>query len=171
MIKTAVKAILQTTVLVVFSLSALADDIKPIAPTPSITPGSVCTRNDSDFTEYRYKEHIPYCERNVPYQQKIQIYEVYAVKKSARSNYTIDHFIPLSMGGNNDDENLWPEHVKIKALRQNLEYETYERLLNGEINQKEAIDIIVQAKMHPPIDILALQGVLYEDPSGDFVGQ
>jgi hypothetical protein len=125
--------------------------LTPEHPDPAATPGELCSRNDSDYYENRYKENIPYCERNVSEGLKTRIYEFYGVPKENRDNYTIDHFIPLSIGGSNHQVNLWPEHRGIKALRQNLEMEVYEAVLAGKMTQQEAVSKIVEAKMHPPI--------------------
>src|SRR5262245_32499514 len=82
----------------------------PMTPDPSETPGELCTDSDSDFYEYRYKEEIAYCKRNVSSQLKANIYDEYEIPKDERRDYTIDHFIPLSIGGSNHQVNLWPEH-------------------------------------------------------------
>src|SRR5690606_24877032 len=81
---------------------------------------------------------------------KAQIYEMYGVPAKERRRYTIDHFIPLSIGGNNSMENLWPEHKRIKNTRPNLEMEIYELVSSGQITQREGIRRIVEAKMNPP---------------------
>ncbi len=122
----------------------------PEHPNPDATPGELCDRGDTDFQGYRYKQKIPYCKRNVDSILKAEIYEDYSVQKSVRRNYTIDHFIPLSIGGNNHKSNLWPEHKKIKELRANLETEVYEAVRDGRMTQTEAVQKIIKAKMNPP---------------------
>ena len=149
-----------TMVALSFSLSAMAD-ISPVVPDPDLTPGELCDTRDPDFKEYRYKERIPYCERDVTTSRKNQIYRNYNVSLKKKHNYTIDHFIPLSIGGDNSDENLWPEHKDIKKLRQTLELEVYEAVRDGNMTQDEAIDIIVEAKLNPPIQISVFEGVFY----------
>jgi hypothetical protein len=123
----------------------------PVKPNPQYTPGDLCSKKDQDFRNYRYSEKIPYCVRNVTSERKAQIYSIYEVPKRTRTNYTVDHFIPLALGGNNSDANLWPEHYKIKELRATLEFDLFQQIENGEISQSDAIDIIVEAKMNPPI--------------------
>ena len=129
---------------------ATGDDEVPLKPNPELTSGDYCTPQDKDFIGYRYEEKIPFCQRNVSRELKAQIYEDYDVDPNCRFNYTVDHFIPLSMGGSNQPENLWPEHKEIKATRQNLEQDVYTRLARGEISQKQAVMAIVRAKMNPP---------------------
>ncbi len=123
----------------------------PFVPDPKMTTGSLCTPDNPDFERYRYKERIPYCRRNVPTWMKNEVYRRYGVSLRCKSEYTIDHFIPLSLGGTNEFDNLWPEPKSIKALRQNLEYELYKRLRMGKITQAEAVLAIVQAKLNPPV--------------------
>lgn len=123
----------------------------PFVPDPKMTTGSLCDPDNPDFERYRYKERIPYCRRNVPTWMKNEVYRRYGVSLRCKSEYTIDHFIPLALGGTNEFDNLWPEPKSIKALRQNLEYELYKRLSTGKITQAEAILTIVQAKLNPPV--------------------
>ncbi len=131
---------------------AIADQLRfPFVPTREKTSGSLCTPQDPDFERLRYEERIPYCRRNVSRSEKADIYEAYGVPKRCRGDYTIDHFIPLSIGGTNHRDNLWPEHKSIKALRQNLELDLYKQIDQGLITQKEAIRIITEAKWNPPI--------------------
>lgn len=132
------------------SAPVIADKYYPRTPNPEMTPGHLCTRRDPDFTMVRYKEKIPYCQRNVSPNLKAQIYRQYKVPEAKWKNYTIDHFIPLAIGGSNHRSNLWPEHRKIKELRKDLEVIVYNQLRRGEITQKEAIEIITEAKMNPP---------------------
>jgi len=131
-----------------FSPSFAGSAISPEHPDQAQTPGDVCDKSDPDFHEYRYDEKIPYCARNVSTSVKAAIYEAYGISQKQRRNYTIDHFIPLSIGGSNETENLWPEHKLIKQQRPDLEHDVYLSLKNGELSQAEAIEIIVQAKMN-----------------------
>ena len=121
----------------------------PLTPNPKLTTGSLCTKADADYATDRYEEKIAYCRRNVSTQDKAQIYRAYGIPKNCWNRYTIDHFYPLSMGGSNHPDNLWPEHKYVKNTRMNLELETFQRLQNGEITQKEALDIIKSEKLHP----------------------
>jgi hypothetical protein len=132
------------------SVTFAADKYQPRVPDQKLTPGDLCSTKNPDFDRHRYKEKIPYCERNVTTAQKSKIYEMYNVPESKWQNYTIDHFIPLSIGGSNAVGNLWPEHRKIKELRQDLEVEIFYQVERGEITQKEAIEIITDAKLNPP---------------------
>lgn len=122
-------------------LSALSTP--PITfPDPDLTPSSYCTTSDPDFREFRYDEQIPWCTRNVDYATKVEVYHMYGIEPS--SDYTIDHLIPLSLGGSNHIDNLWPQHESAYSGR--LEYKMYLKLRNGEVTQQEAIDAVLDFK-------------------------
>lgn len=118
----------------------------PQTPDQAKTPGDLCDVKDPDFKEYRYNENIPYCERNVTGWRKDKIYDSYAIPEEERNQYTIDHLIPLSIGGSNSDENLWAEHLSLKYERGSLEYDLYVKMKEGSITQAEAIRIILCSK-------------------------
>lgn len=124
----------------------------PVVPDEQMTPGDLCTTRDRDFSGYRYREKIPYCSRSVGKGLKRRIYEQYHIPSYCRHRYTVDHFYPLSMGGNNSQRNLWPEHKLVKALRMDLEQDVFDDLREGRLKQEEALSIIYEAKMHPPIE-------------------
>jgi hypothetical protein len=121
----------------------------PMTPDSHETPGDTCSPSENDFSEFRYPEKIPYCERHVNESLKKRVYEVYRIPEQERKQYTIDHLVPLSLGGNNRQVNLWPEHKKLKALRPKLEIELYVKLRDGKITQDQAIEKIMRAKFHP----------------------
>jgi hypothetical protein len=120
------------------------------APNPERTPGSVCRPSDPDFIERRYKERIPYCRRYVPPSVVETVYRNYRIPEAKWEEYTIDHLIPLALGGNNNRLNLWPEPKDVKGLRYNLENELYLRLKDGKITHATAIQRIKLAKLNPP---------------------
>lgn len=136
--------------LLLLSLNAVAGTLPaPLIPNPSMTMGDACSKGDRDFKEYRYREHIPYCQRNVSSSLKREIYAAYGIPTNCQKDYTIDHFYPLSLGGNNQRDNLWPEHRAVKHTRQDLEMELYEQLKAGKITQSRALAEIKEAKLHP----------------------
>ncbi len=121
----------------------------PPAPDEALTPGEICDTQNPDFHEYRYSEGIAYCRRNVSRHVKSQIYQQYGIPERCRTRYTIDHLIPLSIGGTNGRGNLWPEHRLIKETRPDLEIQVFEALRDGDITQKQAIERVLQEKTRP----------------------
>ncbi len=122
----------------------------PLRPDPEVTTGDLCTPHDGDFEGFRYKENVPTCYRDVSRERKHEIYETYGVPQRCRKQYTVDHYIPLSLGGSNQPANLWPEHKDIKATRQNLEQSLYTQVRAGLVSQRQAVAVIVEAKNNPP---------------------
>lgn len=122
---------------------------KLVKPNPELTYGTFCDKNDRDFVEFRYPEQVAYCYRHVSSWQKDRIYRAYGIPVRCRAQYTIDHFVPLALGGNNADANLWPEHRHVKATRQHLEQNLFTQLRNGTISHGEAVKQIMEAKMNP----------------------
>ena len=133
--------------LFVGSLSFAQGDF-PLGPDENLTPGAVCTQSGT----YRYPEHIKYCERNVSTNRKKDIYEEYDRlgyrTLSKRGNFKIDHYIPLCAGGANDSKNLWPQHRTVYEITDKLEEVLCIKMSEGKLKQKDAIDLIKDAKNH-----------------------
>lgn len=106
------------------------------------TYGDLCTSSDIDFESYRYEEQIPYCRRNVTTQRKIDI----CIRDDVidRTDFTVDHIIPLSLGGSNHDDNLWCQHKSLAVT--SLENKLFKLISDGSITQEEAIEQILKAK-------------------------
>lgn len=47
--------------------------------------------------------------RNVPAQEKLQVYDEYGITSHQPGQYEVDHLVSLELGGSNDIANLWPE--------------------------------------------------------------
>lgn len=120
----------------------------PIGPDDEKTPGKTCEHAD----EYRYAERIAYCNRNVHSETKAAIIQEYdrdlgfAIGKMPRSEFKIDHYIPLCMGGSNSEDNLWPQHKKVYEITDPLEGKLCQLMANGSMRQAKAISLIREAK-------------------------
>jgi hypothetical protein len=120
----------------------------PHHPDPKLTPGTTCNHP----TEYRYRERIAYCERDVDTERKNEIisdYEqVYNFKISSgqRKKYKIDHYIPLCMGGSNENSNLWPQQESIYLITDPLESVLCNKIAENRILQNDAIEMIKMGK-------------------------
>jgi hypothetical protein len=135
--------------LLVSSVSAFAMDQFPKGPDANITPGALCTRPDS----HRYPEQINYCERNVDTDTKRGRFVAYdqmgyRTRQMDRQDFKIDHYIPLCMGGSNDIKNLWPQHKSVYAITDPLEPVLCDKMAQGRLLQKKAVEIIMYAKAH-----------------------
>lgn len=120
----------------------------PVGPDPVMTPGALCSNPDS----YRYPEHIPYCERNVGSGEKKAIitkYDVelgFNIRTMARTDFKIDHYIPLCMGGANTTANLWPQHKSVYAKTDQIEMYSCQLMAQGKLKQKDAVKMIKDVK-------------------------
>ncbi len=82
-------------------------------PNAGLTPGSTDARVTQDnigqtICVAGYTKTV----RKVSTKTKSKVYSEYKVSKKDRSKYTIDHLIPLELGGSNALANLWPEPKK-----------------------------------------------------------
>jgi hypothetical protein len=122
----------------------------PTAPDRRLTPGSICDRPDS----YRYPERIAYCERDsMDTRVKDEVFKEYRIygyrlTPERRSDYKIDHLIPLCAGGSNREDNLWPQHKTLYIKTDPIEPLGCDKLKQGKISQSVLINLIISAKMN-----------------------
>jgi len=112
-------------------------------PDWNVTPGKLCTPDDTNFKEYRYPEHIPYCNRHVTREMKLQVATDYGgIPQSEWPKYEFDHLIPLGIGGNSSTDNLWPQPRGDEESdgKDKLENTLYKQLSAGAITQAEAVN-------------------------------
>ena len=144
------KALVMGFLVLAFSVPSFALSTYPKSPDPEMTPGAYCDRPSS----YRYAERIPYCERNVSSGRKRQIIEDYNtrlgfdIRSGDRSQFKIDHLIPLCAGGSNDEQNLWPQHQSIYSITDELEGLICVKMSQGKLLQRRAIELLMRAKHH-----------------------
>lgn len=137
-------------VALVISNLAQAADRFPKGPNPNTTPGAICQNSPI----HRYPENIVYCERNVDTYTKNEIIKMYdeqlgySIRQMGRGDFKIDHFIPLSIGGSNSVENLWPQHKSVYAITDPLEQELSNKIVEGRIKQADAIRVVREAKLN-----------------------
>jgi hypothetical protein len=115
----------------------------PIRPDPALTWGSFCSPRDQDFLELRGS--VAVCRRNVWTAVKNRVYAAYGIAAANRGEYTIDHLVPLSLGGSNRPDNLWPQHKSISSVR--LETDLHLRFSRGLITHQEALGELLAAKV------------------------
>ncbi len=139
-------------VLSVFSINTFAYQTNarfPSGPDATLTPGKLCDHPDA----HRYPEQIPYCNRNVDSQEKRGLFVKYdqlgyRTRDMNRMDFKIDHYIPLCMGGSNDEENLWPQHKSIYNVTDPLEPVLCQKMKDGRLLQVKAVEYIKYAKKH-----------------------
>jgi hypothetical protein len=123
----------------------------PKHPDSGLTPGELCRTSNAR----RYPERIKYCERNVSTDTKAYIMRLYdstlgfATQQMPRSEFKIDHYIPLCAGGSNDAKNLWPQHRSIYVQTDQIEGVLCEVMAAGRILQRDAVVLVKDVKAHP----------------------
>lgn len=136
----------------------------PSGPDQTLTPGRLCDRP----VRYRYPENIAYCARDVSYETKEILIKKYDeqlgfhIQSMNRSDFKIDHLIPLCAGGSNDSSNLWPQHKSIYETTDVLEPLLCEKMAQGKLQQADAVKLIIKAKSDPSqvsLVIKTLQGL------------
>lgn len=127
------------------------NDRFPIKPDPTVTPGDLCQNPDA----LRYRERIKYCNRSVDSDVKAEIFVTYdkmfgyQTGAMNRSQFKIDHLIPLCMGGSNTEANLWPQHQAVYEFTDPIEPYLCDRMAEGRLTQAEAVQIIREVKQAP----------------------
>ena len=124
----------------------------PVTPTVG---GDYCTDHDPDFDGYRYAEQIPHCKRKVSTKIKDKVCERDGVY--GRKDFTVDHLIPLSLGGSNSRENLWCQHKSLNHT--SLEYRMFLDVRDGHRTRDDAVGILFEHKFGPSsftIDLAAV---------------
>lgn len=147
-----IKSVRSLVLVLAFAVSSLAfaEGKFPVGPAPTLTPGVLCT----DSPVRRYPENIVYCERNVDTQLKNQIIKMYdetfgySIRQMPRGEFKIDHFIPLSIGGSNSIDNLWPQHKSVYGVTDELEQVLFDKISQGKIKQDDAIRVIREGKLN-----------------------
>lgn len=84
-----------------------------LLPDTEVTPGDAATSDAQTVCVRGYAQR----ERNVPSEEKRQVYALYGVHpavrtvngKRVRTCCEVDHLISLELGGSNDVKNLWPQ--------------------------------------------------------------
>ena len=119
----------------------------PKGPMAKLTPGELCTHPD----RYRYPENIAYCERDVSTEQKDEVFAAYRksgfkLSYNNRSSYKVDHYISLCAGGSNNNENLWPQHISIAQITDDIEKTGCDKMAQGKISQAKFISLLKRVK-------------------------
>jgi hypothetical protein len=118
----------------------------PIAPDETKTSGGLCSTQDPDFQGYEYSEEMISCKRNVSEEVRERIYQEYRIPLDFRKCYTIDHLVPLTLGGNNSFENLWPEHQFAREINSRLELKLYKAVTTGSMKSVDAVKAVLEQK-------------------------
>ena len=82
--------------------------------------------------------------RDVSTSLKEAVFAEYGISYSQHSNYEVDHFVPLELGGDNSIKNLWPEYDGgvIPNPKDKVEDYLHTEVCNGIMPLTQAQDMI-----------------------------
>ena len=105
------------------------------------TPGEVLTANTEIICIPGYSTTVRHTSKWL----KSKVYEDYGIKtKEDRKKYILDHYIPLQLGGDDSERNLWPQN-KVEAKQKDIVEGYLKReVCKGSMNIKEAQKSIVK---------------------------
>jgi hypothetical protein len=107
-------------------------------PDPACTPGAIFTSaTKAQICQSGYSRSV----RDVPAEEKDQVYAEYGVRSHSPGEYEVDHLVSLELGGSNDIANLWPEAASPRpGYHEKDRYENYlhDQVCSGEVSLAEA---------------------------------
>ncbi len=75
---------------------------------PNLTPGTTFVVAAADVCQSGYSDSV----RDVTDDQRVAVFAAYGIPLGDSSSYQLDHLIPLELGGDDADTNLWPEPLQ-----------------------------------------------------------
>jgi hypothetical protein len=107
-------------------------------PDHACTPGAIIASATKDqICVSGYSKGV----RNVPDQEKKDVYAEYGITHRTTGEYEVDHYISLELGGSNDISNLFPEASLPKPgfhEKDKVENYLHEQVCSGAISLDEA---------------------------------
>ena len=113
--------------------TALAQKGSNHLPNPTLTPGATLKLSKDDLCGPNRKE----VEGNLPISLKTKVFELYKIRTEATVPHNIDHLIPVSLGGSNAIENLWPQPLSGEwnyNQKNQLERKLHRMVCRGELD-------------------------------------
>ena len=113
----------------------------PVLPDPKLTPGAVLTTDAAVICRPGYARSV----RRTSGSLKHRIYLEYGITQK-NGRYEIDHLVPLSIGGADTRENLWPESHDTKPwnadVKDRLENYLHVEVCAGQIALADAQEAV-----------------------------
>jgi hypothetical protein len=101
-----------------------------LLPDRSCTPGVVLTSSKLKVCTPGYAQTV----RNVTDATREDVRARYAFKGG---RHEIDHLVPLSLGGSNDERNLWPESAPAFRVKDRLEFAAWRAVCAGKLRLRD----------------------------------
>lgn len=107
-------------------------------PDSACTPGAIiATATKEQVCQPGYARNV----RDVPTQEKDQVYAEYGIRSHRPGQYEVDHLISLELGGSNDIANLWPQAAEPRPgfhEKDKVENYLHDRVCSGALSLAQA---------------------------------
>lgn len=129
------------TVFLAICPAAWADQAWPTRPNPALTPGKAAT---TDVREVCARAgNLSYSQRHraTAHQLKSWVFREYGIEPPqgfARTEWEIDHLIPLCLGGADEAANLWPQNRTTYPKKDRLEAHACREVCAGRLSLSAA---------------------------------
>lgn len=115
----------------------------PIRPDPQKTPGAVLTSDAKAVCYPGYSKTVRHTSGDL----KHQVYQSYGLSNKT-GHYEIDHLVPLSIGGADVRDNLWPQSYDTTPwnahVKDRLEWKVLHLVCNGKVPMAQVQQDIAQ---------------------------
>ena len=120
---------------------AWADRAGPSRPDPALTPGKVATTDVREVCAT--EDNLSYSRRHraTSHELKSWVFREYGIEPPqgyARTEWEIDHRIPLCLGGADEAANLWPQNRTTFPKKDRLEAHACREVCAGRLSLVEA---------------------------------
>lgn len=101
----------------------------PGALFPDILRGDLCKRG--------YASTVKAVSKKI----KTATYTAYGITEEQKKNYTLDRFVPINLGGTNDQSNIWPQLTGDSANKNKVESFLFEEMCSGRITVPQSQEL------------------------------
>lgn len=126
-VSAAAVAVVTAAIAIIPGASATCRSASGLTPDRGCTPGLVLTSSKPKVCTSGYAQTV----RHVTTATKRRVEDAYGFDRS--QEHEIDHLVPLSLGGSNDQQNLWPEPAPAFHVKDRLEFAAWRGVCDGRL--------------------------------------
>jgi hypothetical protein len=153
----------------------VTNDDGVVLPDPDITPGAIFDDVTAvDVCDAHYTQGI----RQPRYNRKVEAFAGYGVSIHDRDSYQVDHLVPISLGGSNAVENIWPQPVEAPgaADKDALEVQLHALVCSQQLTLVQAQELIATdwwsaSRSYMDVVVPAVPSTATPRPPGELVAE
>ncbi len=108
-------------------------------PDIACTPGAVFTDIlRGDLCKRGYASTVKAVSTKI----KTATYTAYGITEEEKKNYILDRFVPINLGGTNDQSNIWPQLTGNSANKNKVESFLFEEMCAGRITVSQSQELV-----------------------------